>query len=1283
MNPHVIEALGLLGFLFASLAGAQISLEGKSFSIRSTVRSLLNSGSTWISQIHESYSLEQRRAKLSFTLTPTGANELDESRKPSWGDFYIERERNIVLLYDRDNLECREASIEEMTRLLGMSEADSDPATPDLIVGPARLIFFISKHRDKLKLVSTKNTSVRNIPAFRYVLDDGIAENGRKFEVYYSQVSQVTDPLSTIPIQIVISGSTSEMTVIDYARLEILELYTPRLDIHQQFVRDDVALDRFTFETVSGCSKALASKKVDLFRRMRAKTGKFSFQADSEFTLMDLKPILIKSFVAYDEDVESLRLDLSVDTETSGVRRQMFNFGLNRMYHAMERVPTSNTHVDKIFDLSKDASPSNLDGRTDTTQCIVSQILPNSGGLQRGVTNPFSIGEILAGAKEFVYMGKAKVRGIDASVYETYDTTPPYWLDQPIVYKDSGGEIKVRSPAKGVDVDAAANKILVTLLYFAEKDEDHPLLLIQIYQVNPKYTVTHSKQAIFIHDFVWALPHEAPNGDRMADLFSLEDLCSSGLGENKYAKVGMLLESDEPSPSEDFLKVSDVRDLALIAGLQESFKWPANMIYDLETRIVKHGGQLNAPNGGQTMLATLRVAEHAYNLAQLIYVGQGRLNYFTSGEISTAIYRSFQACYMLAAHIRKNVHFGYNVKRRTCSIDLKPTGDDKLPVGFVLDKDGAMEIYRTNHGLGRIQTNGWFESTFKKKNTIRYLNSKLILHDSNLGASLSFTVKLFKVDDRDFKTSISSKENNEQQVATDKISGFGLPELGSGNKRVVPALLSAHNWTPLSSQMDDEVSSMTIDQCRAACLVDFTCRSFSLCMKNSELECVISKTSFSSLETIDELTRLKADKRGAGRRGAKVSISVDGEQVELEAQPSCQLYNKLFTDLYGAPSMYVFRNRRVHPVGGIEECAEKCTVQNMEVLRREIADAASKSSALFAPGANKDDLEAFSKLYRLNRDASRQMCRSFNYLGKEEVQDESEFVKIERLVLAEDRQKLETSRGYCIVNDYASEAETEALARENNTAHNSAGSEGENQYLSFTKFSFKFEIFYEKQYGVSLGPSNLSDEEANAYRMVSRQVGTISESTYATVRSLFERGENFREQTYTDEQNCAFTCFMQVLGPWPACRSFDIIIQDRNGQSYYVCVMNTITLRQAISTQRLDLVEDSSKLQVWHYEPRAGFASDESKLRSNIEIVESSLREQLGASNLYRIHAFGITFLAVFAIISGIFLGIKLGAKFVGLLGTKHEDMSDKDKFVESTAIEFVNQVNSNQVIPE
>ena len=1259
----LVLAIVYLAFLSAfDLSDAGL-LTGRSFSLRTFV----DNGNLYSVRVHESYSMEQKRAKISYDLGYDERASLGQV--PTKASIYLTDEYNQALLLTEKESNCRSINRSDVFELIFGFKSEivnqERDVAPDFVVGPAWLIYFLAKHRQELRVMADKTPTVRNIPTRMFSLDYKLRSDSGDESIRFLVQYRLEDSDSDDAVPLRVSMRLTHIWIsVDFMQWQsgfesaTSGLLGPEISASEASKRnqdESVKLDEFNFARSPSLSRFLDEhKKLRLAGKRDKKSSKFSFM-----TKFMIGTLTIKSFVSYDGSVDSMRYEIDNSAFGSGVRKQIFNFNLNRLYHLSEKVPKSNNTLDGIIELGiKDKSnaleadnlPDEMTGESRSTFCRIAQIRPLKP-TDEGDPIGLSLGELLVGAQDFVYMGRAQVRGIAARVYESFDAQLPIWLDQSMVYDDLAGNQQVRPAGLGlVNPQVFANNILV---YVAEHnfDADRPqLLLVEVSTVTKdQFSGELKKRQIEVFEFIWDLVDQSPQADRAIDFFSLKDECSSsslirndGNTLRSSVQVEMLLDSqdqlfDLSSPTG--MRNSRVRNFALLASLQRDLQLPASMIYHLESRIVHNNlvdyeSEAIVAQAGQLVSVSFKIAPHSKRLVKISYLGTGNRKTSVGQRLKRTKVRSFQSCLLMASHRSASVYFGYDERSQMCCIDLEPIEAAGKPTAFdMFGHNKELEIFRLEHTQIEEESeelsnrNGWLLSTQGRANAVgSQLN--LVIGAELARQETALAVRRLKVSSVD-GISLDSRRLD----YNDRIVGYGLVEQAGLNKRIYAPSASV-DLNSAGQESGQTMSQISESQCQAACLADPACRSYSICVQNYETKCVISsldlkfsgpamRNSASSAQQLADLA-LSGAKKGV-RRGAIVNLTLDYHLVaQLVVHPNCAIQSKDFLSLFGAPKMTALLSiskERMFLVNGEEQCASLCLERNSQILKQ-----------MKTPKA-KEDSTALEMIHY--KRMSRRFCRGIEFLGRDQVSSginpvsDTTLAAIDKQVTLSDRMISQYSSealvGYCILNsgrrdDSRKGDETELRAQ-------------------FFRRSLKFELLYGRQYGISLRNCQLSDELAKDLAGEFANLNKINE--------FVSLGNNVQEVLEGDEAKCARICYLHRRRNRIPCKSFDLVVRlDPSRQIYRsYCYLNAITLSQAVAAKRLDLIrthQSGRNAQVWHYEIHDAFAGvDVFDDTSEQEVIQSFSRTSTGA------HKFVSLCIASIGVVSGILLTIIMNKQFI------------------------------------
>ena len=410
-------------------------------------------------------------------------------------------------------------------------------------------------------------------------------------------------------------------------------------------------------------------------------------------------------FVAYESQLGALRVDrISEKRHTTALT----NYQLNRLYHVIKiRQPKDDGLMSKLLKLESGASS--------TASCVAARALPKP--LARGSQSALSLGQLLLGADDqFLYLGRAEVRGLRAHAFEAYESQWPVFYRQPMVYcvdgnKSEPATFKLRQPndwtvaGAGVSDQQSRSVILKTVAYVA--DEGQRLLLLEVYRLWRSDRSLLDKTSIAVHDFRWQLSAPAPGGERPEELFSLADACSASVSgnphqanalANHYGQVNVLLASETKLATLNWLSTAWSRNLALLEAMQASLQLPSTMIHDMTSKLLRSEAPPADQTGSSAIIsASFRLMEHSQQPSELVLLGRGALRESMSGGNARLLrtVTPFQSCFLLAAHAlnRPVVEFLFHARFELCIIDLRTAEDNNSASAFELVPNAPAELY--------------------------------------------------------------------------------------------------------------------------------------------------------------------------------------------------------------------------------------------------------------------------------------------------------------------------------------------------------------------------------------------------------------------------------------------------------------------------------------------------------------------------------------------------------------------------------------------------------------
>ena len=142
------------------------------------------------------------------------------------------------------------------------------------------------------------------------------------------------------------------------------------------------------------------------------------------------------------------------------------------------------------------------------------------------------------------------------------------------------------------------------------------------------------------------------------------------------------------------------------------------------------------------------------------------------------------------------------------------------------------------------------------------------------------------------------------------------------------------------------------------------------------------------------------------------------------------------------------------------------------------------------------------------------------------------------------------------------------------------------------------------------------------------------------------RHNNIHEHVWAshfDDSQCALMCTLQTRGPWPACKSFDLIVYNTGNT---LCRLNILTLEEAKKHGRHDLIDTNERryFLMWHFEPRSGLIQEQMVIESQLKMAGARLSEaETDVHHKSSSDTVIIVSATLFGIVFGLLLGVGLG----------------------------------------
>ena len=1263
----LILLLALLWLLGPALGQApKLSIRNKNFIISASVRvdyrheNNNNNNSYLLYRIEGSYSAQQERSRIAYEIrNQERLWQAKFSGLPTSGTFFADQ-YSVLLLDNNRRQGCRPSEFQTLASVSQLELFDLKTPTEELyLAGPVQLLHWLDDHREELREIEGlfNYSEKRNTPTVAYRIKYKSARlqaQDELIEIYVYYPKNHTQ--EAVPLEVLFLAPDAKEVSYQFSRVQLEQQYSEDFfQLHRQ-IDSQVVMDLHAVERAAGCSLAGSKQRPLGPDKIQSR---FSFRAHISHSSRDEN---FAAFVGYESAIDSLRVDkLDADVASSTIT----NFYLRKSYHILKRKGDDKKVLGKMTAFQ----------RQNELSCLITE----TSNPQRFC--PFQTSDLIAGLGPFVLLGEAKVRGIQAKVYEAYNSTWPIWMDPSVVHyvrslgSRNGFALEVRHSNGG-----SPNVILNTVLYISEGTwSEYRPVLIEVSKINVRDWTVMDKTMIEIYDFTWELEQRAPSGQRSDEYFSLADVCSANSVANRhFGQVDMLLAAerrlDDPEP--EWLLSKLRRNFALLQAIQSFFDLPVTMVYDLESRLRR--SDLVSRSDSYESLAlpvSFRTAEHRQLEARLVLCGSGSPKAERKRQL-LQLRTSLRACFLLAAHQRQNTFFAHSTPSDLCYIDLQPESTalaikDSFgvpnPSAFEFHEDGSMEVFFVNHTELR-QSEDKLTGLAHGRLRLRYLQelSKLPLVDTHREGSMDFFIKSMNVFESNEKFD-STNDDDDLMRDTNTFAGFGLLESDPSTSLVVAQKVNENNWQP-SDRIADQVpgdTRMSFDQCQAACLADPSCQSFSLCIEAAEVRCLISSHNFKTETLARQILRFK-DKPSAPR---PITLNVDElRTVQLRRNLNCELHNKIYANLFSGPTRVSqsFLNRRLHPVSGREQCARLCVEQTMRLIREDVNQARLLSSAALTN--HQTDSEAIKSAVADHQRAHSDICRAYLFIDAAELAPLTKEFQDKVKSRALNESLTQDTSGYCMVGDRLTKQEQAQLLASKKYDLGTA-----TQYLKLQRYAFKFETMFERQYNVALKKSLKSYDELLAYRDVTEHPQMAPGQSFELMRAFDARNENSQERMLADETKCALVCFSQSWGPWPACRSFDIHVMTANNKSLVFCHLNSISLLQALKTERFDLIDDHpmGSVRVIHYDPRPGFIKTETEQAGLLEMARLALMAKFTPKS--SIGFLSSLCIASIALICGLLAGSRLASKWSSYSSMMNQQCTESDAryLVGNQTIEF------------
>lgn len=1228
MERHLgyLTYYSLLFGLIADIEGnviPKLDLDGKSLKLNYGLVNQVAGQIKAAYEVEELYSAWQNRSKLHYT--PYG------NKYPvAINTFYSDESH--VLSTDQHGTYCQKVPAGYVDVLLyGTKEHVLQNYEYGDRIGASRLLSFIAANFAKFSLVAKKMTDDDDSSKPYITLATQFGSN----HIYLVYEENRSNNLANgIPRAITIERTELKQSVtFEFTRCQTLsnslQLSTSSVASGNQYSNyeiNSVNYDLFAFPRAAGCSKVLKLEHAtkDPLESVDHGTKRFSFLSRAP------APMKIDISVFHEPMLSTLRINKRFRNSSTEL---IINYENNRKFHIRDR----------RYGQSKPSAQF-----TRYRACITDKIKHfNDAGASW--SSRFSTDQMLFGTESFAHLGLALVRGIEANVYEAHAADLPVWLQQPLLYEQPKQVQSVKGNVSALSDDVELKwrdeveqlkrhgLSMINVFYFAKTNElkdERKLLLVELFVRDEKTGQIIKRSTFPIYEFSWDLASTNSEGLRYEDSFSLQDHCLAQVEDGRSAAISVLFEGQVAEDKLNWLQDRAKRNTALLRVAQDHlYLQPVSMVNDIKSRLVvgKEVANANRPEPDRmvsiavSMIAAART-KSAISTRFICMADSLDFDMFDSRQIN-----NFQVCHYDAAHMQLDTLFAYSVRESRCLILRSMYADESDRYKLIErvckfgQESGNFEIYQSSHHAGD-DYNFPFDRMAKWlewRADVRLVDPRA--PDDLEGSGIKLRMKSFDV----VPFSMPSEKVEEQSDVASKFPSFGLIGTDKQNK--------VYNLHPNQDADDYNPEVMKFEDCQTACLVDLECQSFSVCVLEGKMRCVLSTVSFRTPSMVRQIASLSNEMIKFGeRRSLTVDLKAEenlagngdqshGEFIHLVRHLTCELHSKNFQEYFYEQGyiQYSQANALVRPVTSISQCAELCLKQTVNFMR--------EMSRL-------EQIHSSHMDYRHDALQGKKACTEIHYIGKQNlestVQDALDKQLTERMSV----------NGICVVG---TEQMSESVKNEVHIKYEVL------RELVFSTYRLDPTILYMKYPGITLADSNMD---------YSKRAATIARIKAALVKGepVDEISDNFGSLEVCDNENCvrrcAKKCFLSRMAENTLkCRSFDYIeIDHPDKKTRRFCATNSITLKSTTEAGKRHLVDHQPKLhkgifldnldtvKVWHYEPREGFVAESQKFSFYLEDDQSF-------STVVHIGGFGLSFMVMtlFAIgsVAGLVVGSKLFAR--------------------------------------
>lgn len=1056
------------------------------------------------------------------------------------------------------------------------------PKDQQHVVGLARLIPIIAKFADEMQFISS-DTEELNYETQKFMLNinHGDPKGHMTFAVHYPSLHGArVDPASAVPARIIVmqkpDGVEEDIFAIDFTALKFINEEESDIGTGD----DDRSSDLFALPLGRECSQSLDLRQPLIPSEYLVASFGASRTSQSKQTAV----MPMNLFVAIDSRDETLmRVDRLANTvdEIKVIRTNLFDWAHNHHYLIVQG------QKPKCLSMALSAGDKHPDTR-----------------------NP------IFGSDEFVYMGLARQNGAVMQVYEAKILNNPIWIDQPELIKLDAEHYRNRRfgyPTMPKDDFGLTSHHEIVVYVATDDGHSEPFPAYPRVTLIEFYTNSELVDQFSINEFEQAL-NVAQTGQKGSSLFSLapcfidEQSQQDKKSEEQlsyFKTIEILFElSAPPVGAYLWLNDADKRNEAVL----NVFDFPPAMLNKMESSLVHNS------SGSVHLLAKLETLPYIERLHELQYrtssgVDQSKCEFLlyakSPAECLSMLGRSL-------SYNNKEIYFD-----QAKSLCLVASKFDTIPRAPEFG-----EIFNVTY-LDDVEMKIRYANFHSKNWRLAEQRQLSYKGEASLVASL-----------KHYKRSQTADEDSQDygQIERSSFAGINL-DIGSKTYKIWRI---THND---SSNTDKQNNTVSLDKCKAACLDNPRCRSFSYCKHPDKLDCLLTEA---NIENGNIQSQLEAKQIWKMAHNEKLQVNLtDGKQLDLIHDGKCELHRKTFIELfviYPKLESKSIQFLNVTATSSREQCAELCFTRSLDVmtsLNDFNQDIWHKLTDETQTTATDDVARNIRQIRKDHRQKLRDFCNEFFYL--DETISADELAKLAKYLNTKDDQPV--VGGFCAIQ-----------------AIGDKQMHPDKDEFNFITHGFDFSSLFEKRHDYILDSSLTSDEKA-AFDAASKSQ-TLPDDKLQLIKAALKAKKNHRLALDGNKSpvECAAECFQQNV--WPVCRSFDYIQQTTRSS---LCYLNTANLSSPDAVAVDQVGNNPNIAQRFHYETRFKLLMFNQDVTAEIEIDSESGKTKPNKSGW-------VIFFDLVLICTGIFFGIRYAPRLVSriepALGLRRHSAPDVSSLV-------------------